>query len=113
MGQVSLRINGRVYTLGCADGEEAHLMAMARVVDSRIDAMHAGGTHTGEARSLLMAALKLADEVHDLSANRLPTSATEELASARAARIENQRRREQLEVLVERAESIAASLEHD
>jgi len=113
MGQVNLRINGYTYTIGCADGEEPHLLAMGRAVDSRIDAMRAGGTRTGEARSLLMAALKLADEVHDLTASRMPSSAAEELASARVARIENERRREQLEVLVERAESIAAGLEQD
>ncbi|GBQ66441.1 hypothetical protein AA103196_1397 [Ameyamaea chiangmaiensis NBRC 103196] len=113
MGQVNLRINGYVYTIGCADGEEGHLQAMGRVVESRIDALRSSGARTGEARTLLLAALQLADEVHDLSANRLPSSAAEELAGARAARLENQQRREQLALLVERAEGIAAALEQD
>ena len=36
MAQVSLQINGYGYILGCADGEEDHLHALAADLDRRI-----------------------------------------------------------------------------
>ena len=66
MAQVSLQINGYGYILGCADGEEEHLRAMAAGLDVRIEEIKASTGPSGEARLLLMAALMLADELHDL-----------------------------------------------
>jgi len=66
MAQVTLRINGYSYVLGCADGEEAHLLAMAEEVDQRIATIKAQAGQSGEARMLVMAALMLADDLHDL-----------------------------------------------
>ncbi len=66
MAQVSLRINGYAYILGCADGEEEHLCALAADLDRRIDEIKATTGPSGEARLLLMTALVLADELHDL-----------------------------------------------
>ena len=37
MAQVTVRINGYAYTVGCQDGEEQHLVAMAGEVERRID----------------------------------------------------------------------------
>ena len=66
MAQVSLQINGYGYMLGCADGEEDHLHALAADLDRRIDDIKASTGPSGEARLLLMAALMLSDELHDL-----------------------------------------------
>jgi cell division protein ZapA len=66
MAQVSLRINGYGYILGCADGEEDHLLALAADLDRRIDEIKVSTGPSGEARLLLMAALVLSDELHDL-----------------------------------------------
>ncbi len=66
MAQVSLQINGYGYVLGCADGEEDHLRALAADLDRRIDEIKASTGPSGEARMLLMAALVLSDELHDL-----------------------------------------------
>ena len=66
MAQVSLQINGYGYILGCADGEEEHLSALAADLDRRIDEIKASTGPSGEARLLLMAALVLSDELHDL-----------------------------------------------
>lgn len=66
MAQVTLRINGYSYTLGCKDGEEKHLEAMGEEVNRRIDGVRAAAGPSGEARMLLMAALMLADEGHEL-----------------------------------------------
>ena len=66
MAQVSLKINGFSYPLGCADGEEAHLTALAADLDRRIEEIKVTAGPSGEARLLLMAALTIADEMHDL-----------------------------------------------
>jgi cell division protein ZapA len=66
MAQVSLHINGYAYILGCADGEEEHLFALAGDLDRRIQDIKEASGPSGEARLLLMAALMVADELHDL-----------------------------------------------
>ena len=72
MAQVSLQINGYGYILGCADGEEEHLRALAADLDRRIDEIKASTGPSGEARMLLMAALVLSDELHDLREQAKP-----------------------------------------
>ena len=52
MAQVTLRINGYAYTIGCQDGEEKHLEAMGAEVNSRIDGVRAASGPSGEARML-------------------------------------------------------------
>lgn len=66
MAQVSLQINGYAYILSCGDGEEEHLFALAADLDRRILEIKASSGPSGEARLLLMAALVVADELHDL-----------------------------------------------
>lgn len=68
MAQVDIRINGYAYTVGCADGEEDHLRAMAEQVEATVNMVRAAGGAGGEARTLMMAALLLADRVHDMKA---------------------------------------------
>jgi cell division protein ZapA len=66
MAEVTVRVNGYVYTVGCEDGQEAHLQAMAGEVDARIASIKAVGAQSGESRLLLLAALLLADELSDI-----------------------------------------------
>jgi cell division protein ZapA len=72
MAQVSLQINGYGYILGCADGEEEHLRALAADLDRRIEDIKASAGPSGEARLLLMAALVLSDELHDQREQAMP-----------------------------------------
>lgn len=111
MAQVTIRLNGYSYLVGCQDGEERHLLAMAAQVERRIDRVRALGAPGGETRMLVLAALLMADEIHDLSESRLPASATETLALAEQAVREQALRRDRLADLAERAEGIAAQLE--
>ena len=66
MAQVTVKINGYAYTVGCEDGQEPHLQAMAEQVDARLDSIKALGGNSGESRLLVLAALLMADEIHDL-----------------------------------------------
>lgn len=65
MATVELTIAGRRHDLSCRDGEEAHLRAIAAIVDAKaVDAARAMGGMS-EARQMLFAALMLADELSD------------------------------------------------
>lgn len=64
MAQVSVWINGYSYLVGCEDGQEAHLEAMAAVLQKRVNDVKSLGQQ-GEARVLLLAGLLLADDLHD------------------------------------------------
>jgi cell division protein ZapA len=65
MAQVTIRINGYAYTVGCEDGQEHHLELMAADIEQRINSIKAIGGQSGEARLMMLAALLLADELYD------------------------------------------------
>ncbi len=106
MAQVTIRINGYAYTVGCDDGQEQHLQRMATAVEDRINSIKAIGGQSGEARLLVLAALLMADELHDQSVllERLKT----ELHRPAPAEAESRRR---LARLADKAEEIAEGLE--
>ena len=67
MGQVAVTLNGRTFTLQCADGEEARLIELAGYVKARADAIAvefrpANGL-LGDDRLMLLTCLMLADEL--------------------------------------------------
>jgi len=68
VGRVTLEINGKPYVVGCEDGAEAHVRALAARIDeaARLVAPEAGAP--GEARLILMAALMVADQLHEAEA---------------------------------------------
>ncbi|MFQ3622603.1 MAG: cell division protein ZapA [Acetobacteraceae bacterium] len=93
MAQVTLRINGYPYVLGCPDGEEGHLETLGAELDARVGAIRAQVGNLGEARLLVMAGIMLADELRDLKAAKprpaAPASGeTAERLSRLAARLE-------------------------
>jgi len=102
MAQVTLHINGFAYVLGCRDGEETHLQAMAAEVDRRIGEVKASAGPSGEARMLMIAALLMADELHDLK--QQPAGVAPGKPDPKLGR--------RLGRLARRAEEIAAGLEH-
>jgi cell division protein ZapA len=65
MSQVSLRICGRDYAVSCADGEEAHVHALGNLIEEKLDSLPSS-TAQNEVRTMLFAALLLADEVSEL-----------------------------------------------
>lgn len=107
MGQVTVRVGGYTHPVSCEDGQEGHLIALAADVDRRVASIRAMGGQYGESRLLLLAALLLADEIHDLRV---------ELSRARAAPAQggaaDPRLAERLGRIAERIEGIAASLGH-
>ena len=92
MGQVTVRVNGYSHTIGCRDGEEQHVSALAAQIEEKVRLIRGMGGQFSEARMLLHVALLLADESGDLRAEiaRLrsgqPAASDPELAE-RLARI--------------------------
>jgi cell division protein ZapA len=120
LAQLTIKINGYAYTVGCEDGQEQHLQAMCEQVEKRIESIKALGGNSGEARLLVLAALLMADEIHDL---RIETDSLR-TAAAKPARIKaegakpdagtiraDQDLTRKLGRLAIRAEQIAAGLE--
>src|SRR5277367_4020284 len=101
MAQVTVRINGYAYTLGCKDGEEHHLQQMAEHVDRRIESIKAAAGQGGEARMLVMAALLMADDLFEMGkslkdaqsvAGRAPENASSDPPAAAAVDVRLNRR---------------------
>ncbi|MDD2878042.1 MAG: cell division protein ZapA [Acidiphilium sp.] len=104
MAQVTIRINGYTYLVGCEDGQEEHLTDMASDIDRRITSIKAIGGQSGEARLLVLAALLLADELHD-------TKATLEMAKiVKPPKTASSEHNARLRRITARAEEIAADL---
>lgn len=110
MAQVTLRINGYVYTIGCQDGEEAHLEAMAGEVERRIESIKSGAGPSGEARMLVMASLLMADDLYELRQQLKAAQAGQPMAAPVPGADGKLGRR--LGKLAKRAEEIALDLEH-
>ncbi len=109
MAQVTIKINGYSYNVGCEDGQESHLQAMAAEIETRMDSIKALGGANGEARLLMLAALLMADELHDTKAE-LEAQRAGAARPARPVRAEGELGK-RMNKLAERAEQIAATLE--
>jgi cell division protein ZapA len=93
MPLVNIMVNNRAYTIACDDGEEAHLKDLAAHVDAKAREVLGSVGQVGDARMLLMAALLIADEHHELTGH--PGNM-------------NDGERQSLHLRAERAESAAA-----
>ncbi len=121
MAQLTVKINGYAYNVGCEDGQEAHLQEMARQVEHRIEGIKALGGQSGESRLLLLAALLMADELHDtgieLASLRQPSRAVPPTLSSPVAdpaepgERPDVRTKNRIAKLARKAEDIAASID--
>jgi cell division protein ZapA len=85
MAQVNVTINGRQFRMACEDGQEGHLLNLARDLDGRISGLRSKFGEIGDTRLTVMAALTVADEVSELEhrVKRLE----EELSALQDARV--------------------------
>jgi len=65
MAQVTVTVNDKHYPLACANGEEERLKQLASYVDGKTKTLAKQLGHVSEARLMLMAAVLIADELHD------------------------------------------------
>lgn len=106
MSNVTLSICGREYTVACAEGEEAHVTGLGKLIDSKLGAL---GNMAGqsESRQLLFAALLLADELHEGRPAPAPAAGPAATGTAVSADVYADR----LEAIAARLESCASHLE--
>ena len=107
MAQVTIRINGYAYTVGCQDGEEEHLQAMAGEVERRIESIKVAAGPSGEARMLVMASLLMADDLYEMRQALKAAQAGQPMAAQADPKLGRR-----LGKLAKRAEEIALDLEH-
>lgn len=85
MAQVNLTINNRQYRMACEDGQEGHLIQLAKDIDGRIETLRGSFGQVGDDRLTVMAALTLADEL-SVAARRI-RRLEEDVAALQDARI--------------------------
>jgi cell division protein ZapA len=84
MSQVSVTINGRQYRMACEDGQESHLMQLAKLLDERIGELRGKFGEVGDSRLTVMAALTVADQLSE--AKQKIANIENELAALQDAR---------------------------
>ena len=103
MGQVTVRVNGYAHTIGCKDGEEAHVLELVSQIENKAKLIRSMGGQFSEARMLLHVALLLADEAGDLRAEVARLSSSAAAADPRLA--------DRLTHIAERIEGLAGALD--
>ena len=69
MGQVTITLNGRTYSLACRDNEEDRLQRLAEHLRGKMDQLISDFGQIGNERLMLMSALLITDELFDLREN--------------------------------------------
>ncbi len=109
MAQVTIEVNGRSYTVGCEDGQEANLVELARIFDRQVRQVSQEVGQLGETRLFLMGALLLADELADMRL-RLGSAQGELLRLRSEAALVERRAAAALENAAGRVEAITAKV---
>ena len=106
MPKVEITVNGRQHVVQCGQGEESRVRQLASYVDRRIADLARGQAQAGDSLALVMASIKIADELSD---------AYDEIKRLRAALGEQGGDPDApagvLEQAAQRIEAIAAALE--
>ena len=116
MSSVNVTIHGRGYRMACEDGQEDHLVRLAKDLDQRIEQLKTSFGAIGDMRLIVMAALTLGDELSE-AAKRL-RRLEEELTALQDARVAASERVQQMQTAVanalnsasERIESVTRGL---
>jgi cell division protein ZapA len=85
MASINASIAGRQYRLACEDGQEDHLLALARDLDERIEGLRKKFGEIGDTRLTVMAGLMVSDELSE--ATRKLRRMEEELVAHQDARV--------------------------
>src|SRR3954471_9531627 len=88
MAQINVEVNGRPYAVGCEDGQELHLIELAKLFDRQVREVSQDMGQLGDTRLFLMGALLLADELMDARGRVASMQAEIGKLQAERARIE-------------------------
>lgn len=115
MSKVTISLNGRAFTIGCEEGQQAYLRELAGHLDTHVRDLAEKVGQIGELRLLLMAALIVADECRE--AQGKVGALEDELTEARGKTSQSEARRrsdraraaEQVNAMAERLEALVSS----
>ena len=110
MVQVSVSINGRAYRMACEDGQEEHLLSLARRFDDLIDQLKDNFGEIGDQRLTVMAGIMAMDQLNELS-ERVKELDKEILALREARSAVQEKNEGDQEALAERIDKAAHQLE--
>jgi len=88
MGEVTVKVNNKPYTVGCADGQEARVQELARIFNEHVEMVVSDIGAIGEVRLFLMASLLLVDEMEELRSQLEEAQSAQARMSAGAFEIE-------------------------
>lgn len=110
MGQVTVSINERSYSVACGDGEEGHVRELAGYIAKQVASLAQEVGQVGDARLLLMAGLIITDELSEaLQKIKMLESEIESLSNARS--LATERNRDSENALAEVLEGAARRIE--
>ena len=69
---VSVTLNGQSYQMGCDEGSESHIIALAAEVDSRLQQLKEQAGQVPESWLLAIVSIMMADEVANARQNGQP-----------------------------------------
>ncbi|MDX2265113.1 MAG: cell division protein ZapA [Hyphomicrobiales bacterium] len=103
MAHVTINVSGRNYKMACRDGEEKRVLELAAQIDGVVSEIKGGLKLVQEDRLFLMAALMMADQLHETREEL--TRVSRQLLELRSAAVETarepRRQQEQLSAVVE------------
>lgn len=117
MSKVTISLNGRAFTIGCEEGQQAYLRDLAGHLDGHVRDLADKVGQIGDVRLLLMASLIVADEMREAQgrAESLKDEMTElkgRLSQAEArVRAERSRAAEAIERAADQLESLLGAAE--
>lgn len=114
MGQVTLTVNNRSFTIACEDGQEERLEKLAAYVDERVQNINEAGVVRTESNIMALTAILLADELLELQDNA-PTGASQSAEDYTKSLQEALQKQEaeyakQVDALTDSVEKLAKSL---
>jgi len=114
MVQVSVSINGRAYRMACEDGQEDHLLSLARRFDELIDQLKENFGEIGDQRLTVMAGIMAMDQLAELDGRIKHLD--QEVSALREARsavqVKNEGDQEQLAQRIDKAAEQLERLSH-
>jgi cell division protein ZapA len=112
MGEVNISIHGKPYGIACDDGQEQRVLHMGKYVDQRLRDIAVAGAATNESHLLVLTALVMADEIHELrEALRYMVPANGKVQPQRVTEDEERQIVDALDYLAKRIESVTTRLQ--
>ena len=75
MAEVTVRVNGRPYQVGCQDGQEEHVRSLAEIFSNHVGEVAREVGQLGDTLLFLLGALMLADELAETRGDLAAASA--------------------------------------